>query len=91
MATTIKELEARLDALPAPVCECPEAADTGALEVKLDEVLVSVINALHALRLQSTHDMARSLEAKYFGGQDLQQVGDVVVTADQLRNSIAPE
>ena len=49
-----------------------------------EDLMVASINALYAQRSQGAFTMAKSLEQKYFGGRDMQEIGDRLTSSGDL-------
>jgi hypothetical protein len=49
-----------------------------------DELMVAVINALYNQRSAGAYNMAKALEAKYFEGRDMREIGDAFVAEKDL-------
>ena len=49
-----------------------------------EDLLVAIINALHAQRGQGANKMAKGLEHKYFEGRDMKSIGDSLTESGSL-------
>ena len=93
---TLKVLEGRINRLKRETEERLDRVEDHIRQIELDgsrpsdtpeyaeDLLVAIINALHAQRGQGASKMAKGLEHKYFEGRDMKSIGDSLTESGDL-------
>jgi len=98
MALSMKQLDERLIVLEEAVAAQAIAikaiqeeytypkqyAGAAVTQEDMQDLRVATINALYNQRSQGANNMAKALEAKYFDGADVREIGDEFVTPSTL-------